>query len=92
MYICVCNAVTEKQVQSCVDRGAETLADLQYELGVATCCGCCAEMACEFLPGGRQSSVCASRIGPAHVPAIASAPVSPTAAANTYPVVMIAAA
>jgi bacterioferritin-associated ferredoxin len=77
MYICVCNAITEKQVQSCVDQGAETLADLQYELGVATCCGRCAEMACEYLPGGRGSSVCTSHTGPAHVPAIASAPFHP---------------
>ncbi len=29
------------------------MADLQGELGVATCCGRCADTALEYLPGGR---------------------------------------
>ncbi|WP_260986299.1 bacterioferritin-associated ferredoxin [Bordetella genomosp. 13] len=58
MYICVCNAVTERQVRACVDAGATSLGDLQFELGVASCCGCCAATAAEYLPGGRCSTVC----------------------------------
>ncbi|OZI32290.1 bacterioferritin [Bordetella genomosp. 10] len=58
MYICVCNAVTERQVRSCVDAGATSLDDLEFELGVASCCGSCAATAAEYLPGGRCSSVC----------------------------------
>ena len=58
MYICVCNAVTERQVRACVDAGATSLCDLQFELGVASCCGCCAETALAYLPGGRCSTVC----------------------------------
>jgi len=53
MYICVCNAVTERQVRAAVAAGAATLSDLQFELGVASCCGCCAETAMQYLPGGR---------------------------------------
>jgi len=56
MYICVCNAITERQVRECVAAGATTLADLQFDLGVATCCGCCAQTAQEYLPGGRYAS------------------------------------
>jgi len=52
MYICVCNAITERQVRESVAAGAVTLADLQFELGVATCCGCCADTARDYLPGG----------------------------------------
>jgi len=55
MYICVCNAITERQVRACVSAGATTLGDLQFELGVATCCGCCAQMAQEYLPGGSRA-------------------------------------
>jgi len=55
MYICVCNAVTERQVRACVAAGARTLGDLQFELGVASCCGCCAQTAQEYLPGGAQA-------------------------------------
>ena len=52
MYICLCKAVTEKAVrQACAD-GANTLADLQDQLGVATGCGQCAEMACSLIAGG----------------------------------------
>lgn len=61
MYICICNAVNERQIHAAVEAGATTLADLQFELGVATCCGCCAEMAQEYLPGGRCSRVCHSQ-------------------------------
>ncbi|OZI47186.1 bacterioferritin [Bordetella genomosp. 5] len=58
MYVCICNAVTERQIRACVDSGAATLGDLQFELGVASCCGRCASTATEYLPGGRSSSVC----------------------------------
>lgn len=52
MYICVCNAISERQVQEAVAQGAQALSDLQASLGVATCCGRCAETATEYLPGG----------------------------------------
>ncbi|RTZ43442.1 hypothetical protein EKL30_10625 [Candidimonas sp. SYP-B2681] len=55
MFICICNAITERQVQSAVADGAITMSDLQARLGVATSCGCCAETAEEYLPGGRYA-------------------------------------
>lgn len=57
MYICICNAISDRHVTAAVARGATTLADLQVELGVATSCGCCAETAQEYLPGGRYAAV-----------------------------------
>lgn len=57
MYICICNAITEKQVVESVAQGSRTLADLQADLGVATNCGCCAETAQEYLPGGRYAAI-----------------------------------
>lgn len=56
MYICVCNAVTERQVRACVAEGATTLEDLQIDLGVAMCCGTCADTARSYLPGGCDNS------------------------------------
>jgi|GEM_PF-2209656 len=50
MYICICNAITDKEVEAAVQDGARTLGDLQASLGVATCCGSCAETAMEYLP------------------------------------------
>jgi len=52
MFICVCNAVTERAVLAAVAEGADSLADLQGQLGLATCCGACAALAQEYLPGG----------------------------------------
>ncbi|MGE4337575.1 MAG: (2Fe-2S)-binding protein [Pigmentiphaga sp.] len=51
MYVCVCNAITEKQVRQSVAGGASTLEDLQVDLGVASCCGTCVEAAETYLPG-----------------------------------------
>ncbi|WP_066458761.1 (2Fe-2S)-binding protein [Castellaniella caeni] len=56
MYICVCNAISERQVQEAIAQGAGDLSDLQAQLGVATCCGQCAETATEYLPGGRYAA------------------------------------
>ncbi|WP_394063241.1 (2Fe-2S)-binding protein [Alcaligenes sp. WGS1538] len=56
MYICICNAITERQVQEAVQGGAASLADLQGQLGVASCCGCCADTAQDYLPGGRYAN------------------------------------
>ncbi len=55
MFICVCNAITERQVQEAVAGGAGSLSDLQAELGVGSCCGCCRETAVDYLPGGRYA-------------------------------------
>jgi bacterioferritin-associated ferredoxin len=45
MYVCVCHAVTDKDIRKCVDRGACSLFDVQNELPVGSCCGRCAETA-----------------------------------------------
>ena len=45
MYVCVCHAVTDKDIRKCVDRGACSLFDVQNELPVGSCCGRCEETA-----------------------------------------------
>lgn len=49
MYVCICHAISDRQIQETVAAGATTLGDLQNQLGVATCCGCCAELASSYL-------------------------------------------
>lgn len=51
MFVCICNAVTDRQIKECVAAGATTLTDLTDQLGVANCCGCCADLASSFLTG-----------------------------------------
>ncbi len=45
MYVCICNAVTDKAIHRAVRNGARTLRELRYELNVATQCGRCAHCA-----------------------------------------------
>jgi len=45
MYVCVCNAVTDKDIINAAKNGASSLEDLSDELNVATCCGRCATCA-----------------------------------------------
>lgn len=45
MYVCVCNAVTDRAIKEAVHAGATRLRDLSRTLGVATCCGRCAPSA-----------------------------------------------
>lgn len=43
MFICVCQAVTERDIDRALDEGAATLDQLKHRLEVATSCGCCAD-------------------------------------------------
>ena len=45
MYVCVCHAVTDKDIFKAVDRGASSLFDVQNELPVGSCCGRCEDTA-----------------------------------------------
>ncbi|MGB4812432.1 MAG: (2Fe-2S)-binding protein [Methylophilaceae bacterium] len=41
MYVCVCKAVTEKQIFNAAQNGAKTVKDLKETLGVASECTSC---------------------------------------------------
>ena len=49
MYVCICKAVTDRQIREAAQGGARTLADLRRELGVSLDCGRCASCARECL-------------------------------------------
>jgi bacterioferritin-associated ferredoxin len=49
MYVCICKAVTEKQVSQAVNSGVTTLRHLRDELGVTRECGRCARCALECM-------------------------------------------
>ncbi len=55
MYICVCNAITDKQIRRAAKAGVTNIQQLQAELGVATNCGSCSESAAEILREHRPS-------------------------------------
>lgn len=49
MYVCVCLAVTDRQIREAAQSGARTLKDLRRELGVTRECGRCASCARDCL-------------------------------------------
>jgi len=49
MYVCICNAITDKQIREAAEAGVGDLWALQRELGVGSQCGSCKESAAEIL-------------------------------------------
>ena len=49
MYVCVCKAVTDRQIHQAVGEGVCTLRQLRDRLGVAAGCARCAECARDVL-------------------------------------------
>jgi bacterioferritin-associated ferredoxin len=45
MYVCICQQVTDREIQQAVSLGATRMRDLTKHLGVASNCGRCAETA-----------------------------------------------
>ena len=54
MYVCICNAITDKQIRKAAKAGATDLWGLQAALGVASGCGSCKEAASEILAEYRK--------------------------------------
>jgi len=49
MYVCVCHAISDRQIREAVERGAESLTEVQAYLPVASCCGRCEDSAQEVI-------------------------------------------
>ena len=49
MYVCVCHAISDRQIREVVNRGAGSLDEVQAHLPVASCCGSCEESAREVI-------------------------------------------
>jgi bacterioferritin-associated ferredoxin len=49
MYVCLCKAITDKQIIDAVDNGMQNFDEVQDNLGVATNCGACREYAQELV-------------------------------------------
>ncbi len=66
MYVCICNAITDHKIREAVAAGASSLTDLKDQLGVASCCGCCADLASSFLTAssivGNKTTVSGIRV------------------------------
>jgi bacterioferritin-associated ferredoxin len=64
MYICVCNAVTEREIRHCARLGC-SLDDLRERLGVCTNCGKCEHATKQILREERSAHGQSSQLQPA---------------------------
>jgi bacterioferritin-associated ferredoxin len=53
MIVCVCRRISDHQIRQAAAQGAVSLECLQFELGVATQCGRCADCASHVLCDAR---------------------------------------
>jgi bacterioferritin-associated ferredoxin len=51
MYVCVCHAVTDRDIESAIAEGCCSLRQLREQLGVGKTCGRCAKCAHEAVKG-----------------------------------------
>ena len=56
MYICLCNAITDREIRSCVEEGACSMRELESCLGVGAGCGRCKPAAREILNETRSAA------------------------------------
>jgi bacterioferritin-associated ferredoxin len=49
MIVCVCNNISDREIAQAIELGAASMNALRADLGVATCCGNCAQCASELL-------------------------------------------
>ncbi|MCS4504210.1 hypothetical protein KBTX_01243 [wastewater metagenome] len=72
MYVCVCRAVSDREVNAAIDAGARTMRELRRELGVCSCCGKCGPAARAMLAERTAPDENAPALGfPAATPAVA---------------------
>ena len=57
MIVCVCRRISDHQIRKAVADGAHSLECLQFDLGVATQCGRCADCASRVLCEARGGSL-----------------------------------
>jgi len=60
MYVCICRAVTESQIEAAIAQGAQSVRDLRDALGIVDECGRCAVCALECLNGARTGGHCSA--------------------------------
>ncbi len=63
MYICICNAITDRQIRSAVAAGAASLSEVSMQLGVGAGCGCCREAAQQVIRDAACGGDCATCVG-----------------------------
>jgi bacterioferritin-associated ferredoxin len=49
MLVCLCNGISDKQIDSALSEGASNFKDIKSSLGIGNCCGQCVPFAKEMV-------------------------------------------
>ena len=49
MIVCVCRAVSDREIRALVDQGAQSMGEVRAACGIGECCGKCARQARELV-------------------------------------------
>ncbi len=49
MLVCVCNGISDKQIDSALANGSSNFKEIRSELGIGNCCGQCVSFAKEMV-------------------------------------------
>ena len=60
MYVCICKAVTDKQIRRAAANGVDNLYELREALGVGSGCGTCSDVAESILDEANDKRVSAA--------------------------------
>jgi bacterioferritin-associated ferredoxin len=69
MYVCICHAVTDRDIRSCIEDGAASMRELRAELKVGTQCGKCACHVRAMLEQEASANADSAQFAPAGAPA-----------------------
>ncbi|TAN10500.1 MAG: ferredoxin [Burkholderiaceae bacterium] len=61
MIVCVCNRISDREIARHVQAGMD-FSDIQLELGVGTCCGCCETCARELVAACGQTDTAPRKV------------------------------
>ncbi|MEZ0470975.1 (2Fe-2S)-binding protein [Luteimonas salinilitoris] len=70
MYVCLCNAVTERDIHEAAAAGCSAMSELTMRTGCGACCGSCVPAACEVLAQAQPASGCETTVADAPVFAV----------------------
>ncbi|HKJ95460.1 MAG TPA: (2Fe-2S)-binding protein [Gammaproteobacteria bacterium] len=73
MYVCICHAVTDRQVASAIADGARTMRDLRQRFGLCSACGKCGPVARQMLTQASAQDATETAV-PAEFPAFLPQP------------------
>lgn len=73
MYICMCNAVTDRDIRRAVADGVRTFAQLQQRTRCSTTCGCCMSEARACFKDALRVEEAGADARPLELPAFAAA-------------------